>query len=471
MLFNSIHFLWFFAVVWAAAAATRRWPTARKLLILAASAFFYGYWDARFLVLLGGSTVIDWLCGLGFARTESDRARRGILIVSLVANLGTLAFFKYFGFFVDSAKELLSGFGVGGSWGPTMEVVLPVGISFYTFQTLSYSIDVFRRRIPVERSLLDFALYVGFFPQLVAGPIVRASEFLEQTKRAPMLGWLQQSVGLQLVIWGLFKKCVVADNAAPAVDALFAAESVGVVLRVVAVLAFSMQIYCDFSGYSDIARGLAKMLGYEFPINFERPYFARDPSEFWRRWHITLSTWLRDYLYIPLGGNRGSAPATHRNLMWTMVLGGLWHGAAWNFVLWGVFHGALLVFYRIVSLDRWARTWLGRVVFLSLIAYGWLLFRAESISQIGAWSRPTLDAPLAGLGALSSVSVAALVLAMVGSVVVLVWDVVHERTAPELELPTLRWSVPTQVAVLLVLYVAIGTMGRFGTDEFIYFQF
>jgi D-alanyl-lipoteichoic acid acyltransferase DltB (MBOAT superfamily) len=316
--------------------------------------------------------------------------------VSVVFNVGLLGFFKYYNFFVDSWVDMVSFFGydMKSTW--TLRVILPVGISFYTFQTMSYTIDVYRQQFQPTRQFLAFASFLSFFPQLVAGPIERAKHLLPQFMQTRTLSVEDIRTGLWLCIWGLYKKIVIADNLAPIVNRVFADPSVassGELLA--AILAFTFQIYCDFSGYSDIARGLARMLGFNIMLNFNLPYIARTPSEFWRRWHISLSTWLRDYLYISLGGNRYGKLLTFRNLMLTMLLGGLWHGAAWNFVLWGGYHGLILVIYRISNIDRWltertAPILVQRVADLGLIiimfiltCFGWLLFRSPSLETIG----------------------------------------------------------------------------------------
>ena len=477
MLFPTRVFLLFFVLVWSAYWALQPRRRAQNALLLAASWYFYGYWDERFLILIGISTVVDWLCGLGFDRYRGRAlAMRLLMGVSLLVNLGALAFFKYWNFFADSAAELCGRLGLGApDW--TLQIVLPVGISFYTFQTLSYSIDRYRGAIPTERDLIDFAFFVSFFPQLVAGPIVRASEFLPQTRSTRTFRWEDQAGGLRLALWGLFKKTVVADNLAPAVDTVFGAESeVGYLARLIAVYAFAIQIYCDFSGYTDIARGTARMLGFEFPFNFLRPYFSRDPSTFWRRWHVSLSSWLRDYLYIGLGGNRRGPRRTYVNLMATMALGGLWHGAAWNFVLWGVYQGALLVVHRLWREKRGPAAELAPplallqgVLFFQFVCLGWLFFRAQSFEQIATFLTPTSAGLLAGL-TLSDVVAGGLVLGGLGALVVLVWDACAAR-ASDPETPLERAPLVVQLGACTALYLAISFAGRFLGNEFIYFQF
>lgn len=475
MLFNTIHFLWFFALVWLVYWTLGRVQWQNRFLLLA-SYFFYGYWDWRFLGLIAFSTVVDWGCGLALESGDATRRRR-VLLLSVCTNLGLLGVFKYFNFFVESATELLGALGVrGADW--SLDFILPIGISFYTFQTLSYSIDRYRGRVQPVRELSRFALYVSFFPQLVAGPIVRAREFAPALSVPRTFRWDDQAIGIQLVLWGLFKKAVVADNVGYFVNLAFGRETpVGLAMRIVAVVLFTIQIYADFSGYTDIARGTARLMGFEFPLNFIRPYFARNPAAFWRRWHVTLSTWLRDYLYISLGGNRHGAVRTYRNLLLTMLLGGLWHGAAWNFVIWGAYQGLLLVVHRAVAMrlpaprdeSRLRRVWTW-FAFFPLVMYGWLLFRAQSWSQIVEWTRVTYGGLMGGLDLLSGDVVTMMVIGLAGALVVLIWDLVQERRGTR-DTPLEGLSPAAQVAVCFILYAGCSLFGRYVSDEFIYFQF
>lgn len=352
MLFHSLTFLIFLVVILAI-----YWLSSGRLRLavcLAASCFFYGWWDYRFLALVGASIAVDFAVGLGLENFTSRAKRRALLAISLGVNLGVLAIFKYLDFFRNSLEELAVSIGWQLDW-PTLNLILPIGISFYTFQTLSYSIDVYRGKLTAERDWLRFATYVIFFPQLVAGPIVRASEFLPQLATDRTWCFDQFRKGFGLMLLGFFKKLVIADNIGVLVDHLFDNPGIYTAVNAAAVMVlYAFQIYGDFSGYSDIAIGVALMMGFVFPTNFRFPYFAISFSDFWRRWHITLSTWLRDYVYIPLGGNRGSHFATARNLMTTMLLGGLWHGANWTFVIWGGLHGVLLILQRVWS--GWNRT-------------------------------------------------------------------------------------------------------------------
>ncbi len=364
----------------------------QNYFLLAASYFFYGFWDWRFLSLILFSTAVNYFVGLALQQTQEVKKRRGYLIIALVTSLGILAVFKYFGFFVNSMVEFLELFGFKPDL-LILSIVLPVGISFYTFQTLSYTIDVYKKEIQPTRHFFDFALYVAFFPQLVAGPIERAKNLLPQVLSPRILTYDKFSRGAFLILLGLFKKIVIADGVAGSVNAVYAMPDPTALDITLATYLFALQIYCDFSAYSDIARGIAKLLGFELMTNFNLPYFSVNPSEFWQRWHISLSTWLRDYLYIPLGGNRHGKLNTYRNLMITMLLGGLWHGAAWNFVLWGFYQGGILCVHRFF-VERKTKTvsssqvlgffiyLLKVVVFFQIVCYGWLLFRANSFEQI-----------------------------------------------------------------------------------------
>ncbi|MEM6788271.1 MAG: MBOAT family O-acyltransferase [Myxococcota bacterium] len=392
MLFNSLEFIIFFAVVGVGYAATSRSLFWQNTWLLAGSIVFYGFWDWRFLFLVASNVVVVHLAASRIVRPSSRR--KAWLALAVVFNLGVLAFFKYANFFVDSATEFLALIGLTPDR-VTIKIILPVGISFYTFQALSYVVDVYRGDVRPARSVRDLALYVLFFPQLVAGPIERARTFLPQILTPRRVSSAQVQVGIGLIIGGYFKKIVVADNLALVANPVFDNFSQYAGLETLAgVVAFALQIYADFSAYSDIARGVAKLLGFELMVNFKQPYFAINPSDFWLRWHISLSSWLRDYLYIPLGGNRGGRFATQRNLMITMVLGGLWHGAAWNFVIWGVYHGALLALYRAFDrqpehLDPWSGRWhptriLGKMVLMAgFTLFGWVIFRSQSIAQLG----------------------------------------------------------------------------------------
>lgn len=448
---------------------------AQNIMLLVASYVFYGAWSWKFLSLIAISTVVDYAVGLMLHRAKDRKARRWLLALSCAVNLGILGYFKYCNFFVDSLVDLLAGLGLSVHYVP-LSIVLPVGISFYTFQTMSYTIDVYRRNLAPTRNFLDFALYVAFFPQLVAGPIERATALLPQVVNRRQVTWDRLVQGGWLVLLGFFKKLVIADNLAPVVDRVFGSgDQVGGLECLLAIYAFAYQIYCDFSGYSDIARGLAKWMGFDLMVNFEMPYLARNAAEFWRRWHISLSTWLRDYLYIPLGGNRLGPNKTYRNLMITMLLGGLWHGAAWNFVLWGLFHGGILCIHR-----PWHRrsgptrqsggvsgavTNVLAVIFMfHVTCVGWLLFRATSAQQVfGFLGRICTDLTPNKAG-----------VDMIGPVVffpALLWVIeayVQNKDDPR-QRPGWRWGLgPVLVTAMMLalLYLAAPAGG-----DFIYFRF
>ena len=396
MLFHTVLFGVFFAAVFSGHWLLHRWRMPRVLFLLAASYLFYMGWNAKYALLILFSTVLDYSIGLLLEETERPRLRRLLLTASIVGNLGVLAVFKYYDFFVESAAAVLAAAGWTVSL-PTLRVLLPVGISFYTFQTLSYTLDIYYRRLRPTRNFLEFALFVSFFPQLVAGPIVRASQFLHQIAPTPKLTLEAFQSGMMLIFIGLLKKIAIADVLAETiVDQAFAnpAHASGYHL-LLATYGYAFQLYADFSGYSDIAIGAARLLGYELPINFDAPYRSRSITEFWRRWHITLSSFLRDYLYIPLGGNRHGVWRTRRNLLITLLLAGLWHGAGWTFVLFGLYHGLLLVFETfsrrragVFSGDDRGRAWeVGQLVQVAitfhLCCIGWIIFRAQHVVDIG----------------------------------------------------------------------------------------
>ena len=358
----------------------------RQLLLLMANVVFYGSGTPWHLLVLGVPSIVDYACAIRIAGTSDGPTRRRWLVLSLACNLGLLGYFKYADFFVDT----IAGF-VGVSTAP-LSLVLPVGISFFTFKTMSYTIDVYRREIPACRSLWRYAMFVSYFPELVAGPIVRASVFLPQMDRELEPRWRRMASGLQIALLGLAKKLLIADRLASFVDAVFdhpAAFSQGTVIA--AVIAYSLQIYCDFSGYSDIAIGVSRVIGFDLPENFNMPYAATSITEFWRRWHMTLSGWLRDYLYIPLGGNRRGKLRMYVNLAITMLLGGLWHGANWTFVAWGLLHGVGLAAHKLwrewriptpaaVGSLRLTTRVLSWAATYSFVCVGWIFFRAPDFA-------------------------------------------------------------------------------------------
>lgn len=475
MVFNSLEFFLFLPIVLGLYWVLRR--PAQNLLLLAASYVFYGWWDYRFLSLIAASTVLDFFVARGIDRSRSQRIRQAGLLLSLVGNLGILGFFKYFDFFASSAVALLNRLGLGAD-APTLSIVLPVGISFYTFQTIGYTFDVFRRRIPAERNLITFAVYVAFFPQLVAGPIERARRLLPQiqAERGRPAASALWSAGW-LVLIGLFQKVVLADGLAGVVEDRFADPSAhGAVSLLLGVWAFSIQIYGDFAGYSNIARGTARLFGIEIMRNFEQPYLARNITEFWRTWHISLSTWLRDYLYIPLGGNRRGSRRTYLNLMLTMLLGGLWHGAAWGFVVWGGVHGFLLVLHRLFGSPeppgrpappRWAE--LGKVAAtFHAVAFAWIFFRADTLATAAQYfSGLSRLGSLSAPGGLSLGSTAALVLVMAAASFAFDWT---DRRRHQLQ-PLDSWSPYVLGTAAGLMIASLLVFGGGIPTPFIYFQF
>ena len=473
MVFNSLQFVWFFVVVYS---LYRVLPhRAQNWLLLVASYYFYAAWDWRFLGLLVASTLVDYTCGRALAASRTPATRRALLCLSLGFNLTLLGFFKYFNFFADNLYAVFGALGWQLDF-VTVRVLLPVGISFYTFVTMSYVIDVYRREITPTRNLLDFGVFVAYFPHLVAGPILRASRLLPQIATPRTVSREQIRDGLWLIAWGFFQKVFVADNLASLANMVFdpAAKPTGVNVLLGA-YAFALQIYGDFAGYSNIARGTSKLMGIELIENFRFPYFVRTPQEFWRHWHISLSTWLRDYLYIPLGGSRGSAARTNRNLLITMVLGGLWHGAAWTFVLWGAYHGVLLIAFRAADRVRAVHAWVASpgalarsvswAVMFHLTCYGWLIFRARSARQLAEMTRSLFTA-----FAPSSVNVEGLLVPLLmyttPLLAVHVCEALYDNLLIVPRLPVgVRYSVYAATFYLTMLF------GNFGGAEFIYFQF
>jgi len=388
LLFNSITFFIFFSIVLILYfLLPHRW---QNRMLLVASYFFYGWWDWRFLSLIFVSTATDYLCGIQIHQKPNKAEKKKYLLISIITNLSLLGFFKYWNFFTDSFVVLLSQIGVQPSF-PTLNIVLPVGISFYTFQTLTYSIDIYRGELEPTYEIIDFALFVAFFPQLVAGPIERAKRLLPQIKNSREFKKEQFLRGLHLIFWGLFKKVFLADNLGLIVDQVYGNPQSTGIEYIIGSWAFAFQIYGDFSGYSDIARGSSKCMGFELMHNFRQPYFAVNPSDIWLRWHISFSSWLRDYLYIPLGGNRKGVWKTYRNLLLTMSLGGLWHGAGWNFILWGVYHGALLCLQRLYQSSKIKATTaipslgahlLKAFIVFQLFCIGLVIFRAQGLRHM-----------------------------------------------------------------------------------------
>ena len=490
MSFNSLVFLVFLAIV--LTAYYRLQHRGQNILLLIASYVFYGWWNWRFVVLLLFTTFFDYWCARWIEREPHPTKRRLFLSFSMIVNLGILSIFKYFNFFAGSLEHVLTFFGMKATF-PVLHVILPIGISFYTFLSMSYTIDVYRGELKATRNPLDFMLYVAFFPHLVAGPIVRASFLLPQCQRPRVINPAEVLNGIWLILMGYVKKVVIADRLAGIVGwgfgqptAPFSDANAWLVIY-----AFAFQIYGDFSGYTDIARGLAKLMGFEFVRNFKAPYLVTNPSDFWRNWHISLSTWLRDYLYIPLGGNRRGTGRTYANLMITMLLGGLWHGAGTAFLFWGLYHGTLLAIHRawqsLTGRDtrhlpplkeaaggqtrsqsgRRAKSFLFALLFFHITCVGWLLFRAGSlppkfgqVQMILSYLRAMFHWPLAA--GVSPLTQPIIVLGALALFFQWQYEKMDHFSA---------WKTRWQAVATALALAAITGLGVFDGMQFIYFQF
>jgi D-alanyl-lipoteichoic acid acyltransferase DltB (MBOAT superfamily) len=489
MLFNSLEFIIFFigvTTVYFLIPHRLRW-----ILLLGSSYYFYGSWNSKYLILIIISTLIDYFAGIMMGEEEEKDKRRKYLILSLISNLGMLFVFKYFNFFIGNINEVFKIFSLDFR-APGLRLLLPVGISFYTFQTLSYTFDVYRGTRKAEKHLGLFATYVAFFPQLVAGPIESSTNLLPQFKKKMDFDYIRMTEGLKFMIWGLFKKVVVADRTAIVVNNIYndVNNHSGLTLLVASVF-FGFQIYCDFSGYSDIAIGSAKVLGFDLIENFKIPYYSKSISEFWRRWHISLGKWFKDYLYISLGGNKVSKYKLYKNLMIVFLVSGLWHGASWNFIIWGALHGFYIVidistrnqrkeFYEKIGLTKYPRlkNFIHVGCTFSLVTFSWIFFRANTLKDAlyiithifsNIESYTTFNGIYRSLDALNA--------GKVGFVVTLlsigIMELFHlkSRSKKICDLlktkPTyLRWSVYYSLMLWMIMF------GVFeGASEFIYFQF
>jgi D-alanyl-lipoteichoic acid acyltransferase DltB (MBOAT superfamily) len=475
------------------------WRSQNRML-LAASYVFYGWWDVRFLALIAASTIVDYYCARAIAASEDTTRRRTLLTISLAVNLGFLGVFKYFNFFVDSFAVALESLGFHQVPVTTLRILLPPGISFYTFQEVAYIVDVYHRKLEPADSLLEYALFISLFPHLIAGPIQRPSHLLPQVQAPRTFDQEQFFNGLMLILSGLFRKAVIADNCALVADAVFSGRMgpPNLATTMLGTYAFAWQIYGDFSGYSDIARGSAQLLGFHFMVNFRQPYLATSLQDFWRRWHISLSTWLRDYLYIPLGGNRHGEAMTYRNLMLTMLLGGLWHGANWTFVVWGGIHGVGLAIERVfvrgvrgvrgirlqpdgpahVRLKPDAtpgrtpdaapslfaiRPWIWRIVLFHHVCLAWIFFRAESV--------PAAVDMLRGLGTFTWAPeyTTALRFLAIFTIPLFVMDLINELRDEEYVFETALETRRVAVGVALMAVVVVFAANQL--NAFIYFRF
>ncbi len=489
MLFNSLTFAVFAAVffpLYFLAKGRARWA-----VCLSASLIFYGWWDWRFLGLILFVTVVDYTLGRLLEKTDDDAAdniwlkeglekrRKRLIFISVCMNLGFLGFFKYFNFFVDSFARMVGA----DPNSVVLHIVLPVGISFYTFQSMSYTIDVYRREIKAERDFFKFATFVSLWPQLVAGPIVRAKDFLPQFTRDHDWDTDRVMSGLGRVMWGFFKKVAVADSLAPFVDQCFQAPGTfGSLHLLIGVVFYSFQIYCDFSGYTDIAIGFARIMGFRFIENFRTPYFSQSFSEFWGRWHISLSSWLRDYLYIPLGGNRGGKWGTYRNNMITMLLGGLWHGANGAFIFWGFLHGLYLILQRVCS-PAWRRlvaavrmpgaveSGILMLTCYFLTCFAWIYFRAGSLGPSSFKVANQMISIIASGEAFSWAAVVNKFQVMKGALVISILLLVEVSNFRFRYNPVQVGSPAFRAAAFAALLCLIAFLGTFGSNAFIYFQF
>ena len=470
MLFNSLEFLLFLPLVlvlYYLLGSSMRW-----VLLLAASYYFYMSWEVSLIILILISTVIDYLVSNGIARQESHRKKKWLLAVSVLSNLTILGVFKYADFFIENINQVILAAG-GTSKIHLLRLILPMGISFYTFQTMSYTIDVYKGKLKPEKHLGIFALYVCYFPQLVAGPIERAGNLLGELRKKVSFSYENLSWGFRLMIWGFFKKVVIADRLGIYVDQIYNNPSGydGLALILGSAL-FAIQIYCDFSGYSDIAIGVSRMFGIKLRINFKLPYTALSFSEFWTRWHISLSQWFRDYLYIPLGGNRASKPRWLLNLLIVFLVSGFWHGAAWTFIIWGGLHGLYLIVENLLPKREASNNILLKgvkmlFVFI-LVDFAWIFFRANSLSDafhiienLGNWQLANFSETINGFGLLT------FLLMMVILLIFVIIDPIMDRILKE-NTPLSLWQnqliYSTLTAVILIF-------GFFGEVQFLYFQF
>jgi alginate O-acetyltransferase complex protein AlgI len=474
MLFNTFEFLIFFfsvLIVFFSVPQKRRW-----FILLLASYFFYGYWKPSYLILIAGSTIADYLLSNAIGKSKNDRKRKKLLSTSLILNLSLLFAFKYFDFLADSFNEILTTSDNSYKI-KLLNLALPVGISFYTFQTMSYTIDVYNRKIKPEKHFGIFALFVSFFPQLVAGPIERASNLLPQFKRDTFIDYNRFASGAQLILWGLLKKALIADRVGLIANEIFNNhEDYQGFTLIIGVICFAFQIYCDFSGYSDIAIGTARVFGYDLMKNFKSPYFASSLTDFWRRWHISLSTWFKDYVYIPIGGNKVLKWRWYFNLWITFLISGIWHGANWTFVLWGAIHGFGLVIENILSYKRSDKFLLFKKLWIfSLICLAWIFFRANTISDAFIIIGNILSFDHYNTSQLSLYIVPTSKNAVFSMDFILAYAGIFTLLFTEHQLIVKnRWRlIPKNIKLVLfsVATVAFLLLGVFDINEFIYFQF
>jgi len=470
MLFNSFDFLIFLPIVllvyWLLGAKNIKLQNA---LLLVASYVFYGWWDWRFLSLILASTVVDYVVGIKIDGTEINKIKKRWLFLSVLCNLGLLGVFKYFNFFMDSWITLMNGIGYSAQSPLTLKIILPVGISFYTFQTLSYAIDIYRGKLKPTRDFIAFAAFISFFPQLVAGPIERATNLIPQFLKEREFKTEHITYGFKLMIWGFFLKLVLADRAAIYVNAVYNhVENHEGLSFVAATVLFAFQIYGDFAGYSLIAIGTAKLFGFSLMTNFRRPYFSASVSEFWSRWHISLSTWFRDYLYIPLGGNRVTTSRRFFNLFITFVISGLWHGANWTFVIWGALNGLYLIGEILLFKNK--RTGIIHILTtFVLINFAWIFFRSNSITQAFYITKTILLKP-GSLFIGSGDDVTALLYAILAIGIVLLVEFKKEFFDTSFSISRHRLETVRMLGYAMLIFMIL-YFGVFGESQFIYFQF
>jgi alginate O-acetyltransferase complex protein AlgI len=467
MLFHSFAFFVLFTITFAVYWSIKN-HRARVAWLVIASIIFYANWNPLLVSLILFTAAFDFYIARRIEAAQSPPRRKLLLILSITVSLGLLAFFKYTNFLLDTGWSTLHWLGFEPPKA-VFQIVLPLGISFYTFETISYVVDVYRGRVKAEQNALDYTLFLMFFPHLIAGPIVRPGHFLPQVKRHKYLNWQRVQFGARLFLLGLLKKAVIADQVAKLVDPVFTNPAACSSVTIwAAVLCYTVQIYCDFSGYSDMAIGAAHALGYDLPMNFNMPYFALNIADFWRRWHISLSTWLRDYLYIPMGGNRHGTAKTYRNLILTMLLGGLWHGAGWTFVFWGFYHGLLLALHRAIP---WP-AWLAKKIFVPLrwgvtffcVCVGWVFFRAQNFTDALLILRRML-VPTEGL------VLAPHVVILVAAVMALIFVAHILGTMVDWEKLEKRMPLSLVAAVMAVGFLLVQVLMPDTGGAFIYFQF
>ena len=442
----------------------------QNMLLVVCSAVFYGWVHPWFLLLLYGSAILDF--NMGKRMVEDADNKKRYLWISMLGNVGMLGYFKYCNFFIDNFNAIFATLGLGASL-QNLSIFLPVGISFYTFQTMSYTIDIYKGELKPRNNFIDYLAFISFFPQLVAGPVERAATLLPQMETDKVFNWKQFCSGMQLALWGAFKKVWIADTVAMYVDRIFLLEAPSSAMIWAATLGFTVQILADFSGYTDIARGTARMLGFELMLNFDHPYLARNPSEFWRRWHISFSTWIRDYLYIPLGGSRGGEGTRLKASYGAMLISGLWHGASWTFVLWGAYHATLLAGYKYIGKwipreirkANWMAPFSVSLMFVFTVA-GWMIFRETSIGRIGYYLSLS---PLEGTPEQWLAASLMLGITLLSAIPLIIALIIEKFLVPKIENKPL--FLPLQTTSWAILLCGILLMKRDISQDFIYFQF